>query len=46
MRYRFNPMRPLSFILTGKSQEFVNVGDPLDGMTKYENQDYSQTDFG
>ena len=46
MRYRFNPMWPLSFILTRKSQEFVNVGDPLDGMTKYENQDDSQTDFG
>ena len=46
MRYRFNPMWPLSFILTRKSQEFVNVWDPLDGMTKYENQDDSQTDFG
>ena len=46
MRYGFNPMRPLPFVLTGKSQKFVNVWDPLDRVTKYENQDDSQTDFG
>ena len=23
----------------------IDIGDPLDGVTKYENQDYSQTDF-